>query len=200
MGDEDHAAAEVLQELFQPGDGLDVQVVGGFVQQQQVGRRDERLGQQHAPLHAARQRRELGVLGQVELADDLFDALFDRPAVAGLDAGLHGAQLVHVDVHAVVQHVVVAGQVGAQLAQAHGHHVEDAAAEVLGHLLRQAGDAAFAGKHAVVGHELARQQPQQGGFTGAVAADDANALVALDRQVHGIEQERAADAVVDALE
>jgi hypothetical protein len=54
------AAAPLLQEALQPVDRLDVQVVGRLVQQQQVGLRDQRPRQQHAPLHAAGQRGEIG--------------------------------------------------------------------------------------------------------------------------------------------
>ena len=44
MGDQDHAAGEVLQVMLQPGhQELGVEVVGGLVQQQHVG-----LGQQQA--------------------------------------------------------------------------------------------------------------------------------------------------------
>ena len=42
-------------------------------------------------------------------------------------------------------------------------------------------------------------QAHQGGFAGAVAADDADALVGLDGEIDLFEQERAADAVVDVL-
>src|SRR5690606_6627519 len=53
---------------------------------------------------------------------------------------------------------------------------------------------------AVVGLQLARDQAQQGGLAGAVAADDAYAFAGLDRQVDPFEQQRTADAEVDALE
>ncbi len=41
----DHAG-KVQQEVLQPVDGLDVQVVGGLVQHDDVGIAEERLGQQ----------------------------------------------------------------------------------------------------------------------------------------------------------
>ena len=55
VGDEDQRARPALEEAFQPVDGLDVEVVGGLVEQQHVGRRHQRARQQHAALHAAGQ-------------------------------------------------------------------------------------------------------------------------------------------------
>jgi hypothetical protein len=53
VGDDDGAAGVGVQELLQPADGQDVQVVGGLVQQQQVGPTHQHLGQQHAQLEPA---------------------------------------------------------------------------------------------------------------------------------------------------
>ena len=52
VGDEDERAAVAEQEVLEPADRLDVEVVGRLVEQQDVGLGDERPGQQHAPLHA----------------------------------------------------------------------------------------------------------------------------------------------------
>ena len=41
VGDHDDTAAEVLQEILEHGQGLDVEVVGGFVQQQDIGGLDQ---------------------------------------------------------------------------------------------------------------------------------------------------------------
>jgi hypothetical protein len=53
---------------------------------------------------------------------------------------------------------------------------------------------------AVVGQDFAGQQPHQRGFARAVAADDADALAGFDGQVDVFEEERTADAEVDALQ
>jgi hypothetical protein len=47
MADDHGAAAEVFQGLFQRPHGVDVQVVGGFVQQQHIGSGFEHAGQVH---------------------------------------------------------------------------------------------------------------------------------------------------------
>jgi hypothetical protein len=47
---------------LQPGDGVEVEVVGGLVEQQHVGRGHQRLRQRHALLHAARQLADRGAV------------------------------------------------------------------------------------------------------------------------------------------
>src|SRR5690606_16076349 len=181
VGDEQQAAGERLEEAFQPRDRRDVEMVGGLVQQQDVGFAHQRAGQQHAPLHAARQRLEARLRGQFELLDHLGHAAVEGAAVQGLDPRLRLAHRCHV---------------------ARRDRVEPRAGRVLRHFLGHARHhrARLQAHFAVVGLEFARDQAHQGGLAGAVAADDAHALAGLDRQVHALEQQRAADAEVDALE
>ncbi|CAI8783898.1 protein of unknown function [Methylococcus capsulatus] len=54
VGNDDHRAGPLVQHVFQPADGVDVQVVGRFVQQQDIRVGKQRLGQQHAQLPARR--------------------------------------------------------------------------------------------------------------------------------------------------
>ena len=119
----------------------------------------------------------------------------------GLDPGLHRGQGVGIDVLGVDQ-VVVVGQQGAELAQPAGDHVEHAAARVLRYFLLQPRDpaAAFDPHLAVIGPEVAGQQFQQGRLAGAVAADQGDALAGIDGKVDVFQQQRAADAEVDALQ
>ena len=53
MGNEYQAAVEPEQQVFQPQDRVDIEMVGGLVEQQQVGLGHQRLAQQHAALEAA---------------------------------------------------------------------------------------------------------------------------------------------------
>ena len=55
VGDENERAAGARQECFQPADRVDVEMVGRFVEKQDVGLVDNGLSQQHAPLHSGRQ-------------------------------------------------------------------------------------------------------------------------------------------------
>ena len=52
MGNHDDGVVEAVQEILQPGDRLQVEVVGRLIQQQYVGVAEKRLGQEHAHLVA----------------------------------------------------------------------------------------------------------------------------------------------------
>ena len=53
MGDDDDRILEALEKTLQPDDGLDVEVVGRLVEQQDVGIAEQGLGQQDPDLVAA---------------------------------------------------------------------------------------------------------------------------------------------------
>ena len=61
MGDEDERPAVAEEEVFQPADRLDVEVVGRLVEQEDVGLVDEGPGQQDPPLHPRGEGLEPGV-------------------------------------------------------------------------------------------------------------------------------------------
>ena len=52
MGNNNHGGIALVQRVFQPADGVDVQVVGGLIQQQNIGIREQGLRQQHPQLPA----------------------------------------------------------------------------------------------------------------------------------------------------
>ncbi len=125
MRDEEHGALEVLERFFEPGDRTDVQVVGRFVEQQQVRFGNQRLGQQHATTPAAGQLGEGLVGGQLQAAEGAVDQGLQTPAVAGLEIVLDVHQLVQVGVSDdVLAQVVIFGEQCAHAVQAFGHHVE----------------------------------------------------------------------------
>ena len=53
VGDQHHAALEAAQQLLQPIDGVEVEVIGRLVQQQHIGHGHQRLRQRDALFHAA---------------------------------------------------------------------------------------------------------------------------------------------------
>ena len=61
VGDGDHGAGVVGEEVLQPGDRLGVEVVGGLVEQQQVRALEEQPAERHPAALAARERGHLGV-------------------------------------------------------------------------------------------------------------------------------------------
>lgn len=86
MGDADERGAAVLEVPGEPGDALDVEVVGGLVEDDQVGFAEEELGERDAAALTAGERADDGVealaeAGQVEAAEEAFDDVAD-PGVA----------------------------------------------------------------------------------------------------------------------
>ena len=57
MGDEQDGAAVFGQETLQPGNGFDIQVIGRFVEHEDIGARNQGLGQQRAPFQPRGQGR-----------------------------------------------------------------------------------------------------------------------------------------------
>ena len=58
MGDEEQRAVPPQQEFLEPRDPVDVQVVGGLVEKQQVRVAHQGAGEQHPSRHSSREARE----------------------------------------------------------------------------------------------------------------------------------------------
>lgn len=170
-----HAALEVQQQLFQPLDGVKIQVVGRLIQQQYIGSRHQGLGQCHALLHPAGQGAHHGFGIEVQPLQSLLHALLPVPGVIGLDLGL--------------QRIEILALGASQVAVAHGNHLgyaggcrlEDC---LLGHkhrLLRHIGnaDAGLCLDLPVVCLGQPAKNLQQRGLPCAVATDQAHTLAAL---------------------
>src|ERR1700683_769043 len=68
MADDDRAAGEILQRLFQRTQRVDIEIVGGLVEQQYVGAGLEHLRQMYPVAFAARQRADFFLLiGALEI-------------------------------------------------------------------------------------------------------------------------------------
>ena len=159
MADHQDAALELPQRARQGVHGLDVEVVGRFVQDEDVRVRQAQAGEGHAGLLAPGQQ------GHFLQAGGARDA--------------EGAQV------AAVLLVLFAGVVLGHEADGAGVHVQGVDV-VLGEetdaepgVLRYEADG---------GLELADEEFEDGGFAGAVGADDADARVELDVQVHVFKQ------------
>jgi hypothetical protein len=64
VGDGDHRSRVLLEEALEPLDGLGIEVVRGLVEEQQVRVLEQQPGERDAPLLAAGQRRDVGVVGR----------------------------------------------------------------------------------------------------------------------------------------
>ena len=173
MRDEEQGDLLFEQELLHPQDGIEVHVVGRFVEQQEAGLGGEGLGEEAAALEATREGVELAILGEAEAGDQVVDAQVLLP---------------------VFRAVVVP--------EARGDDVADGAREGFRDLLGQAGDAdAFwDGDRAGVGCGLAGGYAHEGGLAGAVTTEQTDAFAFLDLEVEVVQDGRAAEADIDVEE
>ena len=195
--DKQHGALEVLDGFFKPGNGADVQVVGRFVEQQQVRLGHQGLGQQHATTPAAGQFGE-GLVGrQLQAAQGAVHQLLQAPAVTGFEVLLDVHQLVEVFLgDAVLRQVMVLREQLANAVQAFGNHVEHCPSVGHRQFLRQFADLEARGTphRAVIGLLVAFYQLHHAGLAGAVAADDAHPLTTGDLPGHLVQQRHGAES------
>jgi hypothetical protein len=89
VGDRDDRALVLGQVLLEPGDRLGVEVVGGLVQQQQVGRAQQQPAERDAAALAAGERcsrRRPAAAGAG--VHRVFELRVEVPGVGGVDLGL----------------------------------------------------------------------------------------------------------------
>ena len=182
VGDHHHQTSERLQELFQPADGQDVQMVGGLVQQQRVRLCRQGLCQQHAQLEAAGEHRErlaVYVILDVEAGEDLRGAGLHGIAVVLQDQVLEFGVAVSVEVLVRALQQLLLGLHGLpQLGVAHHHHIQDGGALVLEVILLQDPQAGLArhGDGAGAGLLLTGQDPEERGLARSIGTHHTVAL------------------------
>ena len=185
VGDRDHRARVLLEEVLEPRHRFRVQVVGRFVEQQHVGLGQEQPAQCHAALLAAGQLADHRIpRRQAQRVGGNFELALQFPAADRVDLVLHLGLLFHELVHFIVRHGL--GELVADGVEAidQALHVADAFADHFAHrlglveqgLLRQVAhlDARLRARLALdvlvdAGHDL-----QQGGLAGAVQAQHAD--------------------------
>ena len=87
--DENNAAFVAANFVLEPLNGGDVQMVGGLVQQQQIGFADQGFRQCHTPSPAPGQFAEQGIRWQGQLADNRLYLQLGLPAAKSVDTRLH---------------------------------------------------------------------------------------------------------------
>ena len=199
VGDDQHRAGVFDQVLLQPGDGLGVEMVGGLVEQQHLGRLEQQPAERHPARLAAREGRHVRAVGRAaqRLHGDV-DLGVEVPQTLGVDLVLEGGHLLHQRLG------IVLGDLHGDLVEA-GHQrrlgrnpLHHVAAHVPGRvelgLLRQVahpdalGRPGLAGKIGVQpGHD-----PHQGRLARAVDADDADLDPGQEAQADVLEQLLAA--------
>ncbi len=174
-------------------------MVGGLVQQQHVGRADQRLRQRHALLPASGQVAHRPVRRQSELSQHGVDAVRQRPAAAFVEPAL---QRIHagqargaIAVRKQRQCVMVVRQQPAFVPESERHGIEDREIRIERRLLHHAGDARAGRDPGVAGIQVgdSGQDAQQRRLAGAVAADEPDAFAGIELEIGGVEQRMVAE-------
>ena len=171
VGDEEDGTGEVAEVIFEPDDGFGIEVVGGFVEQEDVWLGDEGAGEGDAAFFATGEGVDEAVGGGgAEAAHEGVDAGVEVPAVEQLDlveefgflVAFDGAGFVAVDEDEEVC------SAGADVSEDGGLFVEG---EFLGEVA-EAEVLAF-GDGTAIGLFGASDDAHEAAFTAAVAADEA---------------------------
>ena len=199
MGDGQHAAGVRREVAFEPLHRLGVEVVGGLVEEQQVGLLEQQLAQRHPAALAAGEVVDQDVRRRAaQRVHRLVEPAVDVPRVGVVQRGLEVAGLLHqgvlVGVGVAHLHVGVLEPLHLGLDLVHGllDVVEHRRALGQGRLLLEHPDRGVRvdDRVAVVGVLEARHDLEEGGLAGAVGADDSDL---------GAVQEGQGDVVEDHL-
>ena len=133
-----------LQVFLEPADGVDIEMVRGLVEQEQVRLGYQRAAEQRAAPPAAGQLAHPALGGQRQARDDVLDLLLQPPAVAFLEPVLQLAQPLHVRRVVRLRHadgrLVILRDEGAELAEARRDFREDRAIAGCGNVLIETRD------------------------------------------------------------
>jgi hypothetical protein len=214
VGDDDERPLPPVEEPLQPADRLEVQVVRGLVQEEQVGRREEkaREGDAHPP--APRQIRERTVearLGNAEPREDRTGLRLDPVPPQRLEPvaeiavrrrelrelRIVGAERGH-RVLLLLEPLLHEPDLGEPVE----HRGQDAPGADGLDLLGQVADPnrPRAMDRSLVLRVLARQDAQDRGFPGAVRSDEPEANPARDHPRQPVEQDARAEPALDAVD
>ena len=212
MGRHDQRAVEPAEELFEPDDGLDVEVVGRLVEEERVGAHEEDAGQRDAHLPPAGELADVVVhdLGaEAEAGEDLLCARLQRVAAQLVEAGLRVAEALHqlLDLvralrvgHGVLQLVELVRGLGDGAGACHRLFEHRAAAHLADVLAEVAdGDVAIDRDLAAVGLLLLHDHAKDRGFAGSVRADEPHLFTLEDAHRRFEEEDLFAVLLGDAV-
>ena len=185
--DEQASARIRLEELFQPFDGLHVEMVGRLVEDEQVGLGQQRAAERDASFFPARETaREPVGGGGAQVVDERADTVFDLPAVEVVDvveqfAGAVGVRRLVLVLGDEVQDGLRAGE----------DVLFDGLVVVQLEILRQVARDEFAASDdlARVGRDDPGGDAQERALARAVAADQADAVALVDGE-RGLVEDR----------
>ena len=144
MGNKQQRAVVTEQKLLQPIDGFNIQMVGGFVQQQQVRLPDQCACQQHPPFEPAGECRKLALRIELQACQHALHQLLSLPAVSSFQLMLYFGEplqqcFARFRFESYGQPVIAPHQL-TQFSQTRCDHIEYRTADFLRHLLGKSGN------------------------------------------------------------
>ena len=190
VGDDQHRPRELAEVLLEPGHRLGVEVVGGLVEEDEVGRREKELAERDAALLAARELAHVGIAGRAaERVHRHLDLRFEVPEVLAVDLVLELGALLRRLVGVVHHQFVVAVEDRLLLGDALHDVAEHVLRRVELRLLRQVADGGAIGEPGVAAELLvdAGHDAEQRRLARAVRAEDADLGVRVEGEVDVLE-------------
>ncbi len=193
VGDEHNRSLILLQVPLEPRDAFGVEVIGRFVEEQEVGPLEQDFAQGDAPALATRECGDLGVARRQphRIHGDL-NAPVEVPPLPGLDGVLHTGLLFQERIHLIGIGTFSKLSVDFVEPRELGPHAGDGDLDIAAHveggvehrLLRQvaSSDAARGPCRADEVRVNAGHDPQERALARAVAADDADLVRRIERQ------------------
>ena len=203
MGHEQEGLHVLEKEILQPDDGVDVQVVGRLVQEQDIRGRHQRARQERPALGSPRERRELSIGVEREARQNPLHLLVEAPPPLLLQRPLQALQALEKHLSPLnsqpVPHLVVLGKERRRVPHPRRHHVEHGAGKPLRDLLgdERHPEPLLTTDLTPVGDDLPVDQLHQGRFAGAVPPHEAEPVPRLQLQIHAVQERRAAEGEGD---
>src|ERR1035437_10167002 len=202
-----------LEELLQPDDGLDVEVVGGFVHEQHVGAAEEDAGEGDAHLPAAGERADVAIdlvvleaepvqhLARLRLklvAAEMFVGLLHLAEAR--DDAVHAAGPIGI-FHGAMEALQLVVQIADPAAAGDGL-IEHGTARHLFHVLAEIADGELLGNRDIplVGDFLADHHAEEGSLAGAVGSDQSDLFTGVQLKGSVNENQLLAVLLVDSGE
>jgi len=203
---EQQRRATIDEERFHPLDRIDVEVVGGFVEQQDVGLPHEGAGQQRLAFATARRRRERGVCIEAQMLEHRLHARLNLPCISRIERVMQPVQFTQRRVTGIGGHamtcLVILREERTRRTQPRRHDLKDRAVHVARNVLLEPrhGHAARPHHLARVRRDRAVQQLHERALARAISAQQTHAFAALDAECRRVEHRRTAKSHAHILQ
>ena len=196
----------VDEELLHPLDRVDIEMVGGLVEQQHIGRVHERTRQQGLTGTTATGLLDARLGVEPQMLQRRLHAEMQLPRIGRIHLSMQAIEFLQRLLGMIGGHAyrrrMVARQQCSRLTQPGRHDVEHRTSERARHILFEArdGHATLPHHEAAVGEQRAVEHLHEGALSGAVAPQHAHPFAPLDGEGGAIEHRRAAECHAHLLQ